>query len=60
RMALELAIEQEDLLEKQLRAMAERIDDEKIRNIYLANANSTHQHLLLVEEDYRAMLGQSS
>ncbi|GAB4167683.1 MAG: ferritin family protein [Geothermobacteraceae bacterium] len=60
RLALELAIEQEEMLEKQLRAMAERIDDEKVRNIYLANANSTHQHLLLVEEDYRALLGQSS
>ncbi|GAB4566703.1 MAG: ferritin family protein [Geothermobacteraceae bacterium] len=60
RLALELAIEQEEMLEKQLRAMAERIDDEKVRNIYLANANSTHQHLLLVEEDYRGLLGQSS
>ncbi|ORJ62390.1 ferritin-like domain-containing protein [Geothermobacter hydrogeniphilus] len=59
RLALELAIEQEDALEKQLRAMAEKIDDETIRNVYLANAGSTHQHMLLVEEDYRAMLGQS-
>jgi len=60
RVALELAIEQEDALEKQLRAMAAKISDEKIRSIYLANANSTHQHLQLVEEDYRAMLGMSS
>jgi rubrerythrin len=60
RLALELAIEQEEALEKTLRAMAAKIDDEKIRNIYLANANSTHQHMLLVEEDYRAMLGQSA
>jgi rubrerythrin len=60
RVALELAIEQEDALEKQLRAMAAKISDEKIRAIYLANANSTHQHLQLVEEDYRAMLGMSS
>lgn len=60
RLALELAIEQEEELEKYLRAMAEKIADEKIRLVYLANANSTHQHMLLVEEDYRAMLGQSS
>jgi len=59
RLALELAIEQEDALEKQLREMAAKIDDEKIRSVYLANASSTHQHMLLVEEDYRAMLGQS-
>lgn len=60
RLALELAIEQEDALEKQLRAMADKISDPKIKAIYLANANSTHQHLELVEEDYRAMLGMSS
>lgn len=60
RVALELAIEQEDALEKQLRAMAAKISDEKVRAIYLANANSTHQHMQLVEEDYRAMLGMSS
>jgi rubrerythrin len=60
RVALELAIEQEDLLEKHLRAMADKISDEKIKAIYLANANSTHQHMELVEEDYKAMLGMSS
>ncbi len=60
RLALELAIEQEEQLEKQLRAAAEKIDDAKVRDIYLANASSTHQHLLLVEEDYRGLLGQSS
>jgi len=60
RLALELAIEQEDALEKQLRAMADKISDAKIRSIYLANANSTHQHMELIEEDYKAMLGMSS
>jgi rubrerythrin len=60
RLALELAIEQEDALEKQLRAMAAKISDARIRAIYLANANSTHQHMEMVEEDYRAMLGMSS
>jgi rubrerythrin len=59
RKALELAIEQEDALEKSLREIAAKIDDPDIARIYLANATSTHNHLELVEEDYRAMLGMS-
>ena len=59
RKALELAIEQEDALEKSLREMAAKIDDPDIARIYLANATSTHNHLELVEEDYKAMLGMS-
>jgi len=59
RLALELAIEQEDALEKELRDMAAQIDDEHIKAVYLANASSTHHHKEVVEEDYRAMLGQS-
>ncbi len=59
RKALELAIEQEADLEKSLRDMAERINDPDIARVYLANAASTHNHLELVEEDYRAMLGMS-
>jgi rubrerythrin len=57
RKALELAIEQEDALEKQLREMAAKIDDPEISKVYLANATSTHNHLELVEEDYKAMFG---
>jgi len=57
RKALELAIEQEEALEKQLRAMAARIDDPEIARVYLANASSTHHHLELIEEDYKGMLG---
>lgn len=59
RKALELAIDQEEALEKSLREMAARIDDPDISRVYLANATSTHNHLELVEEDYRAMLGMS-
>lgn len=57
RKALELAIEQEEELEKSLREMAEQIDDPEIARVYLANASSTHNHLELVEEDYKAMYG---
>ncbi|MGK2944153.1 MAG: ferritin-like domain-containing protein [Desulfuromonadales bacterium] len=59
RKALELAIEQEDALEKSLRGMAAKMEDPDIARVYLANAVSTHNHLELVEEDYRAMLGMS-
>jgi len=60
RKALELAIEQEDALEKTLRDMAAEIDDPEISKVYLANATSTHNHLELVEDDYKAMFGMSS
>ncbi len=59
RKALERAIDQEAALEKSLREMAAKIDDPDIARVYLANATSTHNHLELVEEDYRAMLGMS-
>ena len=60
RKALELAIEQEDALEKSLREMAASIDDPDVARVFLANATSTHNHLELVEEDYKAMFGMSS
>lgn len=60
RLALQLSIEQEDALEKQLRSMAEKISDPSVRAIYLANANSTHMHMEMIEEDYKAMLGMSA
>ncbi len=59
RKALELAIEQEDALEQELLATAARIDDPEVKAIYLANASSTHHHMELIEEEYRAMLGMS-
>lgn len=57
RKALEQAIEQEDALEKDLRAMAARISDPEVARVYLANASSTHHHLEVIEEEYRAMFG---
>lgn len=59
RKALELAIEQEDALEKELRATAAKIDDPEVKSIYLANASSTHHHFELIEEEYKAMLGMA-
>lgn len=57
--ALELAIDQEEALEKSLRETAAKISDPKIRDIYLANAGSTHGHALIVGEDLKALFGQS-
>jgi rubrerythrin len=57
--ALELAIDQEDALEKSLRETAAKISDPKIRDIYLANASSTHGHAQIVNEDLKALFGQS-
>lgn len=59
RKALELAIEQEEKLEIALRETAAKVEDAEIRHIYLANANSTHHHLEVVEEEYKGMFGMS-
>jgi len=57
RKALELAIEQEEVLEIELRAMAAKISDPEVARVYLANASSTHHHMEVIEEEYRAMFG---
>lgn len=57
RKALEQAIEQEDALEQELRAMAAKIAEPEVARVYLANASSTHHHLEVIEEEYRAMYG---
>lgn len=59
RKTLELAIDQEEALEEQLRQTAARINDPEIRAIYETNASSTHHHAELIEEQYREMLGMS-
>lgn len=57
RKALELAIEQEEALEKRLRAIASQIDNPEIAKVYLANAVMTHKHLEIVKDDYKAISG---
>jgi len=57
RKALELAIEEEEALEKQLRSMAEKMTDPEVKAIYLANANSTHHHFEVISEDYADIYG---
>lgn len=57
RKAMELAMDQEAQLEKELRAMAAKIDDPAVKAVYLANAQSTHRHEELIEEDYKDIYG---
>ncbi len=49
---LALAIKRERALEKKLREIAELIDDERVRNVYLMNADMTRRHLELITNDY--------
>ncbi|APG25019.1 MULTISPECIES: ferritin-like domain-containing protein [Syntrophotalea] len=57
RKAMELAMEKEQALEKHLRAQADRIVDEEVRNIYLDNAESTRRHYLMIESEYAHLMG---
>lgn len=56
RKAMELAMEKEEALEKELRALAARIADEEVRSIYLDNAESTRRHFLLIESEYARLM----
>lgn len=57
RKAMELAMEKELKLEKSLREMAAKIADEKVRMVFEANAESTHNHFLLIESEYARLMG---
>ena len=57
RKALELAMEKEQLLEKHLRAMADKIDDADVKAVFEANAKSTHNHYVIIESEYAHLMG---
>lgn len=57
RRAMELAMDKELKLEQALREMAARIPDEKVRQVFLWNAKSTHQHYELIESEYAYLMG---
>ena len=50
--ALALAVQGEQALEEKLRTMAEQIEDEEVRKVYLKNATMTKRHLELITKDY--------
>ena len=55
--ALQLAMDKEEELEKFLREMAAKIDDEDVKKVYLSNASSTHSHFELIRQDYDDIYG---
>lgn len=57
RQAMELAMEKEQQLEEHLRKMAARFDDTEVRAVFLKNAESTHNHYLLIESEYARLMG---
>jgi len=50
--ALALAMQREQALEKGLLTIAEAIEDDAVREVYLRNARMTHRHLELITKDY--------
>lgn len=57
RKAMELAMAKELKLEKQLRDLAKNIRNPKVRQIFEANADSTHRHYQLIESEYAHLMG---
>jgi len=55
--AMELAMEKEKKLEESLRAMAAKIDDSDVRQVFEANARSTANHYALIESEYAHIMG---
>lgn len=54
--ALEYAMEKETHLEKALRETAAKISDASIKEIFLWNANETHNHFLTIEAEYARIM----
>ena len=57
RKAMELAMEKELHLEKNLRALVDKIADEQVRKVFIKNADSTHHHYELIESEYARLMG---
>lgn len=57
RQAMKLAMDKELSLEKALRSMADKIADVQVRDVFLKNAESTHQHYELIESEYAHLMG---
>ena len=57
RKAMELAMEKEKNLAEHLRALAEKIEDPKVREIFEQNATSTDHHYQIIESEYARLMG---
>jgi rubrerythrin len=56
RKAMELAMDKEQKLEKQLRDLARNIRNPKIRQVFETNAESTNRHYQLIESEYARLM----
>ncbi len=57
RKAMQLAMEKEQRLEESLRAMAAKIADPEVRQVFEENAKSTHNHYVIIESEYARLMG---
>ncbi|MCK4509686.1 MAG: ferritin family protein [Desulfuromonadales bacterium] len=57
RKAMELAMDKEKKLAEHLRALAEKIEDPKVREIFEQNATSTDHHYQIIESEYARLMG---
>ncbi len=57
RKAMELAMDKEKNLAEHLRALAEKIEDPKVREIFEQNATSTDHHYQIIESEYARLMG---
>lgn len=57
RKAMELAMEKEKNLAEHLRALAKKIEDPKVREIFEQNATSTDHHYQIIESEYARLMG---
>jgi len=58
--ALALAMRGEQALEEKLLAIAEQVEDDAVRDVYLRNASMTHRHLEVITKDYNLVQEQDS
>ena len=54
--ALAFAIERESALEEELRNKAETVEDPRVRDVYLSNAEATHHHVEVIRRDYELLV----
>jgi len=59
RSALELAMQKELELEKELKEMVAKINDPEVKAVYEENVKGTHNHFVLIESDYARLMGES-
>lgn len=57
RRAMKLALDKELELEKNLRELAEKISESAAKAVFVKNADSTHNHYLLIESEYARLMG---